>query len=90
MSISSNSNSVTDFNDRKKGVILNRIIVFDVFLSQRSPWIMPSPKTQIENIGIPIARAVVHFCQNRLWRSNMIHMSDFDIFFNVIIQIKCQ
>ena len=28
----------------KKGVYLNKIIVFGVFLSQRSPWIMPSAK----------------------------------------------
>ena len=38
-------------------------------------------KTQIENIDVQIARAVVHFCQNCLWRSRMIHMSDSDIFF---------
>ena len=36
--------SVTEFIDRKEGVYLNKIIVFGVFLSQRSPWIMPSAK----------------------------------------------
>ena len=40
-----------------------------------------SCKTQIENIDIQIARAVVHFCQNCLWRSRMIHISDSDTFF---------
>ena len=38
-------------------------------------------KTQIENIDVQIARAVVHFCQNCIWRSRMIHMSDSNIFF---------
>ena len=38
-------------------------------------------KTQIENIDIRIARAVVHFCRNCLWRSRMIHMCDSDILF---------
>ena len=33
----------TDFNDRKKGVYLNKVL-FGVFLSQRSQWIMPSAK----------------------------------------------
>ena len=41
-SISSKSNSVAKYNGRKKGFYLNKIIVFGVFLSQRSPWIMPS------------------------------------------------
>ena len=77
----SNSNSATDFNDQKKGVYLKEIIVFGVFLSQRSPWIMPSTKKQIEKIDVQIARAVVHFCQNCLWRSRIIHMSNSDIFF---------
>ena len=75
MSISSNSNSVTDFNDQKNGVYLNKIIVFGVFLSQRSPWILPSANIDVQN-----ARAVVRFCQNCLWRSRMIHMSDSDFF----------
>ena len=43
-SISSKRNSVTKFNDRIKGLYLNKIIVFGVFLSQRSPWMMPSTK----------------------------------------------
>ena len=38
-------------------------------------------KKQIKNIDVQIAHAVVHFCQNCLWRSRMIHMSDSDIFF---------
>ena len=38
-------------------------------------------KAQIENIDVQIACAVVHFCQNCLLRSRMIHMSDSDIFF---------
>ena len=29
---------------KKKGVYLNKIIDFGVFLSQRSPWILPSAK----------------------------------------------
>ena len=29
---------------KKKGFNLNKLIVFGVFLSQRSPWIMPSTK----------------------------------------------
>ena len=38
------NNGVTKVNDRKKGFYLNKIIVFGVFLSHRSPWIMPSSK----------------------------------------------
>ena len=43
-SISSKSNGVAKFNDPKKGFYLMKIIVFGVFLSQRSPQIMPSAK----------------------------------------------
>ena len=42
--MSSKSNGVTKFHDRKKGFYLNKEIVAGVFLSQRSPWIMPSIK----------------------------------------------
>ena len=37
-------NSFTKFNDRKRGFYLNKTIVLGVFLSQRSPWIIPSAK----------------------------------------------
>ena len=58
MSISSKSNGVTKFNDRKKGFYLNKIIIFGVLLSQGSPWIMPSTKHKlIENIDVQDARA---------------------------------
>ena len=43
-SISSKSNNVTNFNDQKEGFYLNKTIIVGVFLSQRSPWIIPSAK----------------------------------------------
>ena len=57
MRISTKSNGVTKFNDQKNVFYLNKIIIFGVFLSQRSPWMMPSTKTQIENIDVQVARA---------------------------------
>ena len=57
MRISTKSTGVTKFNDRKNVFYLNKIIIFGVFLSQRSPWMMPSTKTQIENIDVQVARA---------------------------------
>ena len=59
MSISSKSNSVAKFNDQKKEFYLNKLIVLGVFLSQRSSWIMPSAKTQLENIDVQFAHVVL-------------------------------
>ena len=56
-SISSKSNSATNFNDQKEGFYLNKTIVFGVFLSRRSPWIIPSTKRKEENIDVQVARA---------------------------------
>ena len=53
----SKSNSVTYFNDRQRGFNLNTTIVLVVFLSQRSPWIIPSTKRKKENIDVRVARA---------------------------------
>ena len=50
------SKGSTKFNDRKNGFYLNKIIVFGVFLSQHSPWIMSSAKCKIENIDVQVAR----------------------------------
>ena len=44
LNTSSKNNGVTEFNGRKRGFYLNKIIVFGVFLSQGLPWIMPSAK----------------------------------------------
>ena len=56
---------------------MNENVVFDVFLSQRSPKIMFSVKCQIK---IKSFRLNVHFCQNVLERSRTIRMNDSDFF----------
>ena len=61
MSISSKNNGVTKFNDRKNGFYLNKMIVFGVFLSQRSPWIMASSKQKLKIKSFSLH---VHFCEN--------------------------
>ena len=50
----------------KGGFTLIKELFFGVFLSQRSPLIMPSLKQKKENIDVQLARAFLHFCQNCL------------------------
>ena len=45
---------VTDVNTTSKRAFLQK--GFGVFLSKRSPWIIPSARTQIENIDVQVAR----------------------------------
>ena len=55
------------------------VIVFSVFLSQRSSWIMPSKKSQIEDIDVQVARAfllkLTLAWKNRLSESDIFSMS---------------
>ena len=52
-----NSNSVTKFNDRKKGFYLNKIIVFGVLSVTTITMNNALCKTQIETIDVQVAPA---------------------------------
>ena len=65
----------------KKGGLLEKNKCFWCFSVTTTNMDNDLRKTQIENIDVQIARAVVHFCQNCLWRSRMIHISDSNICF---------
>ena len=83
------SNDVTNFNDRKGGFYLNKTLDYGVFLSQRSPRIVPNANRKfMENIDVQVAQAFL-FSKLALTLHNDSHEL-FAIFFYVIKQIQCQ